>query len=89
MDHKEHLEEIAHAAAALYGQEWQHIPHWTKEMWKETVRLTPRAGGDTHIERFAGQAIDEWYKKREEPPAEPKPAEPVADKKTKKKRGED
>lgn len=78
MDHKEHLDEIAQIAATLHGQEWARLPMWTRDTWREAVRQTPRNGGTTDIERVAGRAIDEWYKRQEAPP--------VPEKKTKTKK---
>lgn len=78
MNHKDHLEEIAQVAASLYGQDWKAIPGWTKDRWREAVRNTNRAGGDNDMDRIAGQAIDEWYKKQEAPAAvEATPETPV------------
>lgn len=76
MNHKEHIEEIAQAAAALYGQDWRVIPGWTRDRWREAVRNTNRGGGDNDMDRIAGRAIDEWYKRREgvaDAPPEPEP----------------
>lgn len=76
-DHKEHLDEIAGAAAALYGQDWKALSMPTRERWLETVRNTSRGSvGVNYMESCAGQAIDEWYKKKEaQPIAEPEPVE--------------
>jgi hypothetical protein len=88
-EHKEHVEEIAQAAAALYGQDWRHIPGWTRDRWRDVVRQTPRGGGDNVMERAAGCAIDEWYKRRGAPvvvaQAAAVKAEPAAPKKKRKK----
>lgn len=78
-DHKEHLDEIAQMAAALHGQEWGKLPMWTRDRWREVVRHTTRGGGSDQMERHAGQAIDEWYKRQEVAEA------PLPEKKSKKK----
>jgi hypothetical protein len=70
-DHKEHIEEIAQEAAKLYEQDWNRLDTGTRARWIETVRHTTRGGGDNHMERLAGQAIDNWYKRQEEVAALP------------------
>lgn len=83
MDHREHITEIAQEAAKLYGQEWKVLHTGTRERWIETVRHTQRGGGENGMERIAGQAIDDWYKRAEAPPV----VEPVPTEEPKKKRG--
>lgn len=68
-DHKEHIDEIAQAAAVLYGQNWATLGYEIKQRWRETVRHIGRGSvGVNQMETCAGQAIDEWYKKREAAP---------------------
>jgi hypothetical protein len=85
MDHKEHLDEIAQIAAALHGQNWATLPMWARDRWKEAVKHTNRGGGDNPMDCVAGRAIDEWYKRRETPPAVEEP-QAVPEKKTKTKK---
>jgi hypothetical protein len=82
MSHKDHIEEIAKEAAKLYGQEWGELNTGSRDRWIEAVRHTTRGGGEYILDRFAGRAIDEWYRRKEAgvvEPVEVKPAvtEPV------------
>lgn len=84
MDHKEHINEIAEGAAALYGQNWKALSIHVRDRWIEVVRHMNRGGsGVNEMERLAGQAIDEWYKRREKAQEQASPAPEKKPKKVK------
>jgi hypothetical protein len=66
MNHLEDIENIARAACALYGHDWNKIPMWSRDIWRISVRDTPRNGGEAEHEKAAGRAIDAWYKAQED-----------------------
>ena len=50
-------EQIAKRAAALYGQDWDTLPLYSKDIWLALVRDTQPGGGDTAAAKCAGKAL--------------------------------
>lgn len=63
MDHQAYASDIAPRAAELYGQSWNELEQSARDIWINTVRDTEPFGGQTLLEKRAGEAVAEWYKR--------------------------
>jgi hypothetical protein len=85
-EHLEHIDEVAAIACGLYGKEWKHIPGWSRDIWRDTVRRVTPESDATDVERCAVKAVAQWYKVRrakaqaEAEEIDETPAETIADK---------
>lgn len=61
MDHRDFAAEIAPAAAAIYGQDWDGIDFFTRQRWIDAVRDARPNTGQTAMEIACGQAIANWH----------------------------
>jgi len=59
-DYRDFAEDIAPAAASLYGQEWVDIDYFTRQRWIDAVRDAKPNAGQTAMEQACGKAIAIW-----------------------------
>lgn len=68
----EELEQIAKAAAEMHGQDWAKLPHYSKDIWRETVRHPLSGPPQNDMERCVVKAKEQKVEPEEAKPTEKK-----------------